>query len=395
MTDMPHRDASTDRLLRRHLPPSPEPPATDACLDADAAAAWIAGELSGAALEQARAHVADCARCQALMATLARLEADPVETDAVQAPAPWWRWLVPVGVVAAMLAVVLILPREPTAPTPAVVQEQQTAARQDDNKNLEFRPAPPAAETKKSASDEGRARDQKLEAPKPAAPVGTALSAGHAAAPPTAAAPPVSAAPAAPPTAANAALPPQQTAPPPAPPPSAAAAAAVDKTQPAGAANTKAADANAAGASSRNLGALQRAASPANELAGAIRAEVVSPDGATRWRISSRSVEKSTDGTTWTVAVTIAEGGFTAGAAASSTTLWVVGRSGLVERTVDGRTFTRVAFPATTDLSAVQATSAEIAIVTTADGRSFGTTDGGVTWVQRLVQETPAAPFKD
>jgi len=54
-----------------------------------------------------------------------------------------------------------------------------------------------------------------------------------------------------------------------------------------------------------------------------------------------------------------------------------------------------VAFPATTDLSAVQATSAEIAIVTTADGRSFGTTDGGVTWVQRLVQETPAVPFKD
>jgi photosystem II stability/assembly factor-like uncharacterized protein len=89
------------------------------------------------------------------------------------------------------------------------------------------------------------------------------------------------------------------------------------------------------------------------------------------------------------------DGTWTAGAAPSSTTLWLVGRKGLVERTIDGRTFQRVTFPETTDLSAVQATSADTATITTADGRSFGTTDGGKSWVQRLLQETPAGSFKD
>jgi photosystem II stability/assembly factor-like uncharacterized protein len=170
----------------------------------------------------------------------------------------------------------------------------------------------------------------------------------------------------------------------------------LDKTQPAApTVNTKAAGADAAG-SQRSLNPLQRAASQANELADAFRVDVASPDGTTRWRISSRTVEKSTDGgATWTTALTVMDGRWTAGAAPSATALWLVGRQGLVERTTDGRTFARVAFPETTDLSAVQATSAETATITTADGRSFGTTDGGKTWVQRLLQETPAAPFKD
>jgi hypothetical protein len=362
MTDMPHRDASTDRLLRRHLPPSLEPPTTDACLDADTAGAWIAGRLSGAPLDEAREHVADCARCQTLMATLARLETEPAAAGANDAPARWWRWLVPIGVVAAMLAVVLLVPRETSRPTSPVVQEQ-AAARRDQNKDLEFRPAPSAAEAKKDARDEGRIgeRDQKLEPAKPAAPA-TPLAAAPRAATQLDA-----------PTLAtkNAELQPRQAA-----PRAPSGSAARDKTQAAAAANAK--------------------GSSANELTDAFRADVVSPDGTTRWRISSRAVEKSTDGgATWTTAVTVMDGRWTGGAAPSSTTLWLVGRQGLVERTTDGRTFQRVTFPETTDLSAVQATSAETATITTADGRSFGTTDGGKTWVQRLLQETPAAPFKD
>ncbi len=385
MTNLPHRDASTDRLLRRHLPSSPEPAATDACLDADTASAWIAGRLSGPALDEAREHVAECARCQALMATLTRLETETGETRPDGAPARWWRWLVPVGAVAAMLAVVLLLPRETPRPASPVVP-QQTATRQDQNKDLAFRPAPSIAEAKKDARDEARVgeRDQKLEAAKPAAPA----TPPPAAPTPRAASPAVAAQPAAGALETkNAPLQPRQAAP---PPPT--TSGALDKTQAAAGANAKAAGANADAAASRNLSALQRA----NELTDAFRVDVVSPDGTTKWRISSRTVERSTDGgATWTTAVTVMDGTWTAGAAPSSTTLWLVGRKGLVERTIDGRTFQRVTFPETTDLSAVQATSADTATITTADGRSFGTTDGGKSWVQRLLQETPAGSFKD
>jgi photosystem II stability/assembly factor-like uncharacterized protein len=40
-----------------------------------------------------------------------------------------------------------------------------------------------------------------------------------------------------------------------------------------------------------------------------------------------------------------------------------------------------------TDLSAVTATDAATATVTTADGREFNTTDAGKTWIRRLLQD--------
>jgi len=70
----------------------------------------------------------------------------------------------------------------------------------------------------------------------------------------------------------------------------------------------------------------------------------------------------------------------TAGAAPTTTVCWVVGRGGVVLLTTDGRTWRRVAFPEMTDLSAVRATDARTASVSTADGRIFSTSDGGATW---------------
>ena len=66
---------------------------------------------------------------------------------------------------------------------------------------------------------------------------------------------------------------------------------------------------------------------------------------------------------------------------------WLVGRGGVVLLSTDGRNWRRVAFPEATDLSAVQATDARAASVSSADGRTFSTTDGGVTWVRRPLQE--------
>jgi photosystem II stability/assembly factor-like uncharacterized protein len=75
----------------------------------------------------------------------------------------------------------------------------------------------------------------------------------------------------------------------------------------------------------------------------------------------------------------------TAGAAPSASVCWLVGRAGVVLRTTDGRTWRRVPFPEMTDLSAVRAIDADgnVASVSTADGRTFSTTDGGATWVSR------------
>src|SRR5260221_5548617 len=96
------RDRSIDRLLRR-MEPGADLPATDACVDAETLAAWMDGSLSGEALDRAEPHAAGCARCQAMLASMARTAP---ETGA----RPWWRllrvkWIVPIA--AAATAVVL------------------------------------------------------------------------------------------------------------------------------------------------------------------------------------------------------------------------------------------------------------------------------------------------
>jgi hypothetical protein len=117
-------------------------------------------------------------------------------------------------------------------------------------------------------------------------------------------------------------------------------------------------------------------------LAGGI--EIVSPDPLVRWRIAGTSVQRSVDGgTTWEPSSTGVSAVLTAGAAPSASVCWLVGRGGVVLRSIDGRTWQRLAFPAMTDLSAVRAAGAQSASVSTADGRTFDTADGGLTWSMR------------
>ncbi len=73
----------------------------------------------------------------------------------------------------------------------------------------------------------------------------------------------------------------------------------------------------------------------------------------------------------------------TAGASPSPAVCWVVGRNGTVLRTIDGRNWTAVNIPEAADLVSVEATDASIAVVTTADGRRYQTSDGGRTWVRQ------------
>jgi photosystem II stability/assembly factor-like uncharacterized protein len=94
-------------------------------------------------------------------------------------------------------------------------------------------------------------------------------------------------------------------------------------------------------------------------------------------------VEYSNDsGSTWQTLSTGVSAGLTAGASPSSSVCWLVGRSGTVVLSTDGRRFQRVTFPEAVDLIAISAVDARTATVTTADGRRFSTADGGRTWQQ-------------
>jgi hypothetical protein len=75
-------------------------------------------------------------------------------------------------------------------------------------------------------------------------------------------------------------------------------------------------------------------------------------------------------------------GQLTASSAPSSDVCWLAGRGGLVMRSVDGRTWQRIDFPETMDLTAITATDATNAVITDAGGRTFRTSDGGRTWTQ-------------
>src|SRR5207247_1179892 len=61
------RDRAVESLLRAH----PSRAAGD-CLEPEVLAAWMDGGLSEREISIAEAHVADCSRCQALLATLAK-----------------------------------------------------------------------------------------------------------------------------------------------------------------------------------------------------------------------------------------------------------------------------------------------------------------------------------
>ena len=124
-------------------------------------------------------------------------------------------------------------------------------------------------------------------------------------------------------------------------------------------------------------------------LAERVRSPIViaSPDPAVRWRVLLGAVELSrTGGAQWiSVALPGAASAdvVTAGNAPDGQTCWLVGRGGLVLRSIDGAAFVRAPFPVGVDLVGIRAEGAQRATVTTADGRLFDTTDGGTNWTSR------------
>jgi hypothetical protein len=348
------RDAAVDRWLRRTSAVGEASSSIETCPDAEQIAAWADGGVSAEARSAIERHLSACARCQAIAGTLARTEsiADWAVPER-RSPWRWLTWAIPLTG-AATIAMLVMLDRQmrvtstPPAAAPQVALEpkaDQSAARPGERADLKDRAlatpsrerpgADVAADEQRlgnlaKAENERRSTDTLAAAPRPASP------------PAPVAAPPASA--------------PEATA--------------------------------------RQV--QQPAARPARaeELFALTPIEIRSSGTSVRWRIAGSQVERSIDaGSTWSAANLGVTTTITAGSAPTSSVCWLVGRSGTVLLTTDGTTWTRVKSPDMTDLSAVRATDARNATVTTADGREYTTTDGGRTWVRRDLQENPTAPF--
>ena len=87
-------------------------------------------------------------------------------------------------------------------------------------------------------------------------------------------------------------------------------------------------------------------------------------------------------GPMWPAPPSDVAGQVTAASSPSASACWIVGRAGTVLRSTDQRTWQRLNFPVTIDLTTVNATDAQSATVVTSDGRTFSTIDGGITWNQ-------------
>jgi Putative zinc-finger len=379
------RDRALDELLKR-LGDTPAGAASDECLEADTLAAWADGALPGDRLAAIETHAAGCARCQAMLAAMVRT------APAGERPASRWHawklvgWGAPLAAAAALVLWVVVgregQPASPAAPAPTF--ESRQAAERDRAAApppATIAPAvpPPAQPTARRAAPAAprpsAAQEQRTRAEEPARSAELAASearranpndlagragaggagrgGGRGGAGGVAGGTSAVVAPPAPAVAAP-------TTPPPPPPPATAP--------------VREADALAARAFS------------------SVAPEFSSPDGSVRWRPAGASVvERSGDGgRTWQQVALDAAVTVRAGSAPSSDVCWLVGPAGVVLLSTDGRTFRRLRFPEPADLTSVRATDARRAVVTTADGRRFATTDGGDTW---LLQETPAAAF--
>jgi hypothetical protein len=344
------------------------------CPDAADLAAYYDQGLSADERATLEAHAVSCVRCQDQLAAIAR--SAPREELIPASPLTSWRWIAVLGTgtaaaVAIWIAVAPLVEREltPQEPTATAVAPQQAVEAPRAAPAVTPAPEPPAPE---SAADAPRS------AGRAAAPRRQPFGSGPASVPASAESPATRAdadrlaakARAAEPLAETAASGAAAAAPPPAAPASPPAAGLRDERAAAQTAKRQP-DAPARRES------LARSIAPERESIAIVAA---APHSTVRWQFAGVAISRSTDeGRTWTPTFT-APTPIVSAAAVSDLVCWAAGRAGLVMRTVDGTSWERLASPAAADLLDVEASSADEAIVTAANGRRFQTADGGKTW---------------
>ena len=365
------RDSFIGRLLAETLEAHGAPVTEESCLDAETLAAWADDTLGPRERAAAEAHAASCARCQALLAVMMKTAPPAVpEKSAWRIPA--LGWLIPLTAAAAAILVWAFVPGRSTV----AVSDRPTLVASDRPVSAGDRPVPvpdQAGSPAPSTAPAKPALQRELKSSRAPADIRARSSAPRVSRDSSR---------------------------------DEASAAAVDKLQALEKVEQKAPATTSAKEPSQAViarggdrverSAAVAAASPAARSpatiassvalarAGAAGTVIVSSSQASRWRIASGgAVERSTDGgSTWQPQETGATVTLAAGASPSPSVCWLVGPTGTVLLSTDGRTWRRTAFPEETDLISVRATDEKIAAVTTSDGRTFNTRDGGLTWVR-------------
>ena len=351
MNPLEPRERALEALLRGRSRPGPP---TAQCLDAETMAAYADGGLSDRARAEAETHMAGCAHCQTVMSAIVT-SADEVGQAPAQAPErAWWRldvrWLVPLAGAAAAAVLWMVVPTS----GPALQEER-----------VENAAAPVPGEPAPEPPSLAR------ETAPPAAPLANS-------GPAIGAAPPQAAAKKLTPEAAGdlAARQADQTV----RERVEADAASRDNARP-GLADAdrlaKAEDrATAPAPAAQAFGSPDRSASTGTPT------DLRSLDPAVRWRlVESGFVERSTNGgVSWDRLDTGVRTLLRAGVCPSPSTCWIVGDAGVVLLTTDAKSWRRLTVPTPEDLVSVDAVDARSAVVGSASGRSFRTTDAGSTW---------------
>jgi hypothetical protein len=359
--EAPHKDSDAfDSILRSKLTDTSFGMAHD-CPDASILAAFYEGTL--APLERARiqGHLDSCVRCQATLAAIARADDDDDRVVEPRRAFEWRRLLgfgLPAAVAAAIALVIVVRSRNIATPPPSNQIAMNSA------------PAPaqavqaPAPEVIPAAPGAGAAQ-----APQP---VGQALARAQS---PNVGAGAFSNSPA-----------------PPAPPAAAPPASA-------GAAGSAISGMAAFGAVAhrRELAAAAPNAAPSPMML-AEEATPAMQDTAHRPPNTSFSVESPDHLATWVIGpagsiVKHTHSGRTitqtsgvnvellAASAPSPRACWIVGRKGAILRTRDGGGYwENVMSPTTEDVVHVRAADGHNAVIRTASGKSYATTDGGASW---------------
>jgi hypothetical protein len=139
------RDRLLEDALEHELRAAAMPPATGACLDAETAAAWADGGLDAHGMAMVESHAAGCARCQAVLAAIARTPQLAVAAEP-QASRLWRWWFAPLAATAAAVTVWMVVPqnRLTAPPAPAPVESAATDLAKS-NAPVEVTQAAPAA----------------------------------------------------------------------------------------------------------------------------------------------------------------------------------------------------------------------------------------------------------